>query len=704
MERVRLVAAVVGTVGVAGASARGVPPVYAIRTIGVSGAEYAYSGNAASFAMEINTVGPQGYVGGTTSRYTGNTGRGKDAWIFDGTTSRLIDITGPAYLEGGFLPLYRSATVVGINAQGRAVGRIARHTSNGSVSQGEDAWYWNGTSASIIGLTGPGYDQDPSSATTRRSNSPVSINRAGWVCGGTVRYGGGNVAGMEAWLFDGTSARAIGPSGPGYDYVMTGNVTHWINAAAMNNSGTVVGNASRYTAAAVSLGADGWIVSGNTLSIIAMTGGEYDRVTGSGTGHATWPQFINDAGQIAGWVFRYNAAGTSLGNGAFLWTNGAFQIVDPTSGIYTKAVATGGLQRNPTVRALGPTGVVVGESTRFDAAGNENGTDVWVYDGVQTRIIGLSGPQYQTPSNVPENQARKRSAFVGMNAAGQITGWTASGNVSYTVANGWVYDIATGVTTAIVPPPDSGAVTPSAILANGVVMGQYIVNRYPDGTGGYGKSFLWSATEGFQELQALAGPGEGVQPWSVLTTASGGIAGAADVWPSVVAGYGSKTGVPGVFAYSMVPVAQPGAFSLVAPADAVSIGSLRPTLEWTPSAGAESYTVYITRDGSATVSFTTTGTSAPVPAGMLSRCQHYTWSVKAGVMGVQTGATPALRGFSVTSRGDFNENGTVEVADIFAFLDAWFAGAGSADFDGLNGITIADIFAFLDAWFAGCPG
>jgi hypothetical protein len=44
----------------------------------------------------------------------------------------------------------------------------------------------------------------------------------------------------------------------------------------------------------------------------------------------------------------------------------------------------------------------------------------------------------------------------------------------------------------------------------------------------------------------------------------------------------------------------------------------------------------------------------------------------------------------------------LQVADIFACLNSWFAGETRADFDHLNGLQVADIFAFLNAWFAGC--
>lgn len=51
---------------------------------------------------------------------------------------------------------------------------------------------------------------------------------------------------------------------------------------------------------------------------------------------------------------------------------------------------------------------------------------------------------------------------------------------------------------------------------------------------------------------------------------------------------------------------------------------------------------------------------------------------------------------------DFDRAGGVTVADIFSFLNAWFAGDVSADFDGIDGVQVADIFGFLNRWFSGC--
>jgi hypothetical protein len=49
---------------------------------------------------------------------------------------------------------------------------------------------------------------------------------------------------------------------------------------------------------------------------------------------------------------------------------------------------------------------------------------------------------------------------------------------------------------------------------------------------------------------------------------------------------------------------------------------------------------------------------------------------------------------------DFNQDGVVNVPDIFVFLSAWFAGGGDVNLSGTS--TVPDIFAFLARWFAGC--
>ncbi len=65
-----------------------------------------------------------------------------------------------------------------------------------------------------------------------------------------------------------------------------------------------------------------------------------------------------------------------------------------------------------------------------------------------------------------------------------------------------------------------------------------------------------------------------------------------------------------------------------------------------------------------------------------------------------------LRPEPPTCAADFDGMNGVDVVDLFAFLDAWFAQNGgppsspSADFDGSGTVDVVDLFDFLDAWFA----
>ncbi len=71
-------------------------------------------------------------------------------------------------------------------------------------------------------------------------------------------------------------------------------------------------------------------------------------------------------------------------------------------------------------------------------------------------------------------------------------------------------------------------------------------------------------------------------------------------------------------------------------------------------------------------------------------------------LGFRVSRTP----FPTICTTDFDQSNIIDVADLFAFLDAWFAQVGqigsglSADFFPNNEVTTTDLFLFLDAWFA----
>ena len=51
---------------------------------------------------------------------------------------------------------------------------------------------------------------------------------------------------------------------------------------------------------------------------------------------------------------------------------------------------------------------------------------------------------------------------------------------------------------------------------------------------------------------------------------------------------------------------------------------------------------------------------------------------------------------------DFNNSGAVSLDDLFAFLEAYFAGQSAADVNGVGGVSVEDVFAFLAGWVRGC--
>ncbi len=51
---------------------------------------------------------------------------------------------------------------------------------------------------------------------------------------------------------------------------------------------------------------------------------------------------------------------------------------------------------------------------------------------------------------------------------------------------------------------------------------------------------------------------------------------------------------------------------------------------------------------------------------------------------------------------DYNNNGSLEIQDIFDFLAAWFQQVFTSDFNHDGAKNVQDIFDFLAAWFAGC--
>lgn len=157
--------------------------------------------------------------------------------------------------------------------------------------------------------------------------------------------------------------------------------------------------------------------------------------------------------------------------------------------------------------------------------------------------------------------------------------------------------------------------------------------------------------------------------------------------------------------------AVPGAFNLLSPADGPNINTATPTLDWSDSGGAATYTVQVDdlQDFSSP-EINQTGVVAsqfPVPAGVLQNQTRYYWRVFAVNAFGTTQAAPSNRSFGVVvanCQGDANRDGDVNFADITAVLARFGAtggGQGDANFD--NAINFADITAVLSTFGADCP-
>lgn len=142
-------------------------------------------------------------------------------------------------------------------------------------------------------------------------------------------------------------------------------------------------------------------------------------------------------------------------------------------------------------------------------------------------------------------------------------------------------------------------------------------------------------------------------------------------------------GSRGVSPAAIFNIEAPGGFEIVSPDAGRYLTTASPKLQWTNADRVHTYSVQIGTTPTLTSPvFTQTGivgTSFSVPSGVLTTGVYY-WSVTAHNTGGATGATGGSRDFGIivgggnTCAADFDDDGQRTVGDIFAFLEAWFAG------------------------------
>jgi hypothetical protein len=289
------------------------------RLIGLTGPEYEYNkkdqngtvtgvfrsnGEAYNDFPYINAAGQ---VAATSARYSSTGGdNGRDAWLFDGNTTRLIGLTGPDYE-------YQSSD----GTIGRYNEPSAAPTASGSVlgwssgPHGSDTWVYSNGTTRRVGLTGGIYEN----ATHHRQGSGAGINNAGQSIGVNNLFQG--YSGQDCWFNDGTASHRINLTGGVYEYTDSTRGNAIVRGAfptELNESGDVIGWSWRYSPTGDSLGSAGWFYDSTTdVTTELAFGVRADLYC------ATMPLLLTETGVVLG-SYKLSDATTGLNTRAFWWS------------------------------------------------------------------------------------------------------------------------------------------------------------------------------------------------------------------------------------------------------------------------------------------------------------------------------------------------------------------------------------------------
>jgi hypothetical protein len=452
-----------------------------------------------------------GFLAGNSARYdtdANHTSLGYDTWIFNtssGVTTPIslpttVPLPGVAGVSATNLAYSFTAPTGGTKealggpnntaisgGNGTAAGTITAYFNyNGSSwqSTATDAWYFDGASTKIIGLT-TGNNVASSSTNSAgavssnnlfyRSNALIRDNALGQVLGYSNYWNGATSqfpfpSPYDIWLYDPKNVTGTGTNGTqvlappssvaGESY--QGNAQGALPTY-LNDSGQVAAQFTLISNAATNrsqpLSADAWLsTSGNTGWVqlgLTSTTPIYNFIpatTGSGTGGSNFggtgylPNYpaLNNLGQATGFTARtavVNSSAVSLGQDAWVYyptgtntvpsgaTAGITQV-GLLGGAY-EATTSSGVNRTSNALALSNSGAVAGVSSRFQSSSSTSaaGQDAWYYDpanGITTSTeIGLTGTvngiSYEdTPTGATNNF--RYSTITAMNQTGMVGG------------------------------------------------------------------------------------------------------------------------------------------------------------------------------------------------------------------------------------------------------------------------------------------
>ena len=483
-----------------------------------------------------------GLVAGYSDRFAGSQSMGRTVWLYDGTTTRVIGLTGPGYTRDDG---YRASFLRHITESGFVVGDSNRYDQHTDL--GRAAWLYDGTTTTEVGLN----DYEHTASNGYRYSMAEQLTETGLVIGYSKRYNHGAAAiGQSAWLYDGTSTVRLGFTGSGYTRL---DGYRYSKATDVTESGFVIGYSARYRSHTYTcLGQTAWLYNGTATRRIGLIDSEHIRADGYSY---SWPLQLTESGLVAGYSKRYTGS-QDMGQSAWLYDGITTRPIGLTDPEHTRSDG----YRVSTPQWLTESGLVTGYSNRY-AGSPCMGRTVWLYDGTTTRPIGLTDPTHT------RDDGYRCSYISGITESGFVGGFSFryNGGPTELGRTAWVYDPLADTTVALIGSVRSDGYAFSKVLYlgdDGLVLGYYEWFA-PDDTDLGNRAFAWTPSAGFTALDLMVAGGLEANGWEQLYKAYKASA------AGQILGYGKRldqTG--GEMAYLLTPTAttipEPGTVALLA--------------------------------------------------------------------------------------------------------------------------------------------
>ena len=324
-------------------------------------------------------------------------------------------------------------TSIGIyrtNNLGQLAGTSYIYADAGTDFNGYAAWHYDGTSTTQIGF----YDAEHTFSTGYVNNYVWDVMDNGFVVGDTEQYRGGTdarTAGMTAWVYNGSTTNRIGFTGGEYTGA-DGIQNSQIND--FSSAGYITGRSDRYNSENRYLDAHAWVSDGVTTTRIGLDGAAYNRTTSGGNYHYSSAGSVNHLGMVAGTTLRWGVGSGGSSQDAWVY-NGVSTVQVGLSG--AEFTADDGSQVNNVgnQREITASGMTMGSTTRHNGGSAYLGSAAWHFNGATTTRVGLTDAEHTRADDYQSSGGQD------LNESGQAVGTSNRYNgADYAGRSAWLYD------------------------------------------------------------------------------------------------------------------------------------------------------------------------------------------------------------------------------------------------------------------------